>query len=568
LRTNRKWFIVLAVVSILALVAAGCSKSTTNTGGDKGTTTTPAPAEDKNKPVDGGTLTIGTFSDMVTLNPFVAQDTSSGQIQGYVLASLFDVDAKANLVADEWAIAKEPYKVSADGKTYSIKIRTDAKWSDGSPITIDDVVWSFQMYSTEAVGYPGYSSYAQVQEVKKTGNDSFDIILKDVDARFDYALNNYIAPKKVFEGVKPEELGKAKYGTDPKSTITSGPYKWTEWVEKQYIKVDRDANYWGKKPNIQTIVQKIYTDQNTEVQALLKGEVDFLDTIQVAHLDVLKGQSNLHVDEGAAPSYDYLAFNFNPDNWPKKVSPFASAKTRIALNYAINRKGMVDSVLTGHGALLNGPFLPGAWADTPEAATNFAYDVNKAKQMLAEDGWKAGSDGILVKDGVKFEFELMTNAGNKRRESFAAIIQQNLKDVGINVILKPMDFSALVDCCANTGKFQALLLGWQLGLDPDAESLFSSKFYPPAGQNAGFYKNEKTDALWEKGYKVVDKAQRKAIYADILKEFAQDPPYIFLAMRNDITAFNDKVHWAPADKPVHSIGYGTQFHIFNWWVTK
>jgi peptide/nickel transport system substrate-binding protein len=565
LQKNRKWLLVLAVLTVFALVVSGCTKKTTDTPANPAT---PPVTVDPTKPVDGGTLTYGTFSDMTTLNPFVSQDTSSGDVQSWVLASLYDVDAKANLVVSPWSIAKEPYKVSADGKTYTAKIRTDAKWSDGSAITIDDVVWTFQMYATEATGYPGYSTYAQVKEVRKVGTDTMEIELKDVDARFDYALNNYIAPKKAFEGMKPEELAKAKYGQDPKNTLTSGPYLWSEWVEKQYVKVDMNPAYWGQKPHIQTIVYKIYADQNTEVQALLKGEVDYLATIQVAHLDVLKGQSNLHVNEGAAPSYDYMAYNFNPDNWPGKFVPFAGAKTRMAIAHAVNIKGMVDAALQGHGAQLNGPFLPGAWADSPEVTANFNYDLNKAKALLAEDGWKAGSDGILVKDGHRFEFELLTNAGNKRRESFIAVIQQNLADVGIKVTLKPMDFSALVDCCANTGKYQAMVLGWQLGLDPDAESLFSSKFFPPAGQNGGFYKNEKTDALWEKGYKVTDKAARKAVYADILKEFAQDPPYLFLAMRNDITAYNDRVHWAPEDQPVHAIGYGYMFHIFNWWVTK
>lgn len=575
---TRKWLALLAAVSIFSLVIAGCG---TTDGKDKGATTTtppatttpapapaPAPKPDPNKPVDGGTLTVGTFSDIVNINPIMIDDTTSQWVANRVFANLFDLDAKGNAVVSPWSIAKEPYKVTNEGKLYTIKIRTDAKWSDGSPITIDDVVFTYQTMANEKVGSPQYANFAQVKEVKKVDNETFTIEMKDVDARFEGALNWGIAPAKAFAGMKPEEIGKAPFGTTPKNTITSGAYLWSEWVEKQYHKLDRNPNYWGKKANIQTVIYKIYADQNTLVQALIKGEVDFVEQIPTAQLPAVQAQKSLKTIEGPGPLYDYMAFNFKADNWPNKFVPFAGAKTRQAINHAINRKGMVDSVLQGHGSLLNGPFLPGGWADSPEVTAKWEFDVNKAKQLLAEDGWKAGSDGILVKDGHKFEFELMTNSGNKRRESFVAVIQQNLADVGIKVTLKPMDFSALIDQYVTPGKFQALLLGWRLGVDPDAESIFSSKFFPEAGQNAGWYKNEKTDALWEKGYKVTDKAQRKAAYADILKEFAQDPPYVFVAAVNVIIGHNDRVHWAEADKPLTTLPDGQTFHLYNWWVTN
>ena len=555
------------LLSAMLLVSA-CSGS-----GSKSTDNGSKPADtaqvDANKPQDGGTLTIATTSDIVSLNPLTYDDTASGDLINLVFAPLYDVSAKGDLVVDDWSLAAEPYKVSADGKTYTVKIKPNAKWSDGSPVTADDVAFTFQTFADPKAGLPAHDSFASVAKVEKVDNTTVNIILKEVDATFELnALNTAIVPAKVFKDVPVEKIKDSTYGKDVKTFISNGPYKWAEWAEKQYNKLVRDPNYWGKKPNIDTIIYKIYADQNTEVQALLKGEVDFIETVPVAQLDAVKANSNLHIFEGPGPAYDYIGFNFKPDNWPGGFVPFAGAKTRLAINYAINRKGMVDSVLKGHGTLINGPFLPDSWANTPEAAANFQYDANKAKQLLAEDGWKAGSDGILVKDGHKFEFDLMFNSGNKRRESYAAIIQQNLQDVGIKVNLKPMDFSALVDQYITPGKFQALLLGWQLSLDPDARSLFSSKFFPPAGQNSGFYKNEKTDALWDQARTTSDKAKRKAAYAEILKEFANDPPYVFIAQQNIMTAYNDRVHWAKEDQPVQAIPYGYTFHIFNWWVTK
>jgi len=557
--------LALAIVMATALFA-GCSKGTKTE--NPTTTTPPATTVDPNKPVDGGTLTIGTFSDIVTVNPIMIDDTSSADVAGFLFAQLYDVSAKGEVIVSPWSIAKEPFAVSADKKSYTVKIRTDAKWSDGKPITADDVVFTYKTLSNEAVGSPGYSNYAQIADVKANGADTVVITLKDVDSRFEYSLTANIVPAASFKDVKPEDIGKSKFGTDRAATVTSGPYTWAEWTEKQYIRLKKDPNYWGQKPHIDEIVFKIYADQNTEVQALMKGEIDFLETVPVAQLEALKGVQGISIYEDAGPVYDYVAFNFLPDNWPNKFVPFAGAKTRQAINHALNRKGMVDSVLKGHGTLLNGPFLASGWAATPEATAKWEFDVAKAKKLLEEDGWKPGADGILVKDGHKFEFELMTNAGNKRRESYAAIIQQNLADVGIKVNIKTLDFSAMIPDNVTPGKYQALLLGWQLGLDPDAESIFSANYFPPAGQNSGWYKNEKTDKLWEQGYKVTSRAERKAVYADILKEFANDPPYVFLASQNLMTAYNQRVHWAKEDAPVQAIPYGYFYHILNWWVTK
>lgn len=565
---NRRWLAILAVLISATLLLSAC---TSKSGGDKEqNNTTPPTTEQKpdpNKPRDGGTMTIGTFSDIVTVNPFAYDDTASGDIVNLVYAPLYGVNAKGEIVVDDWSVADKMYQVSADQKTYTVFVNKNAKFSDGSPLTAEDVAFTFKTFANKEVASPNYASYATIKDVRVKDPQTVEIELTDVDARFVFSLNTPIVPAKSFKDVKPADIQKAAYGTDVKQTITSGPWIWKEWQEKNYITLERNPNWFGKKVNIQTIIFKYYADQNTEVQALLKGEVDFLETVPVAQLDAIKGVQGLNIFESPSQSYDYISYSFKDENFPSGKSPFHGAKTRQAIAYAINRKGMVDSVLKGHGTLLNGPFLPGGWADSPEVTVNYQYDVNKAKQLLAEDGWKAGSDGILVKDGNKFEFDLMTNSGNKRRESYMAIIQQNLQEVGIKVNLKPMDFSALVDNWVDPGKYQALLLGWSLGLDPDMESVFSSEFFPPAGQNGGWYANKKTDDLWKQGYKVADTAKRKEVYKGILQEFANDPPYVFLAQQNNMTAFNGRVHWNKEDQPVHMIAYGYVFHIYNWWVT-
>jgi peptide/nickel transport system substrate-binding protein len=562
--SKRRMTTVVGLMLSTAMLVSACSSKTTDKPGS-----TPAPAVDPNKVVDGGNLILGEFSDIKTLNPMYADDTASTDLVNFVFAGLYDNTRNFDLEVNERTVAAALPEVSADGLTYTIKIKNNVKWSDGTPLTMEDVLFTYQMMRDPKAGYAGQSAYDTVKDIKKVDETTFQIILKEVDARFRYSLGIVPMPAKVFKDLKPEDYQANPFGKDPSKTIYSGPYVWKEWKEKQYNIVERNPNYWSKKANIQTITLKQYADQNTEIQALVAGEVDYVSAIPVATLPAVEGKPGLKTFEGLGQSYDYLMFNFKDDAFPQGKSPFHSAKTRQAIGFAINKKGMIDSVLKGHGVPQEGPFLSTSWANDTAISKGYPFNAATAKTLLAEDGWKAGADGILAKDGIKFEFDLITNSGNKRRESFMAIIQQNLADVGIKVNIKPLDFQAITGDITKKGTFQALLLGWSMNNpDPDKEGLFGTKQLPPTGQNYGSYSNTKMDQLWIDGYHAVDQAKRKAVYTDALKEMQADPAYIFLAAPNTIMGYKDNVHWADKDKPEPSVSTGYLYHAFDWWVTK
>ncbi|MUT64326.1 peptide-binding protein [Paenibacillus sp. NEAU-GSW1] len=566
---------VLALLMVVILLA-GCTSN--NNGGNDAespkpsdTAATTAPTEspkDDNAPRVGGTLTVSTFSDIVTVNPLYVQDTASGDI-GYLLySSLYNLDRSGNIVAEPWSLAAELPQISEDGKTYTIKLKNTAKWSDGQPVTADDVVYTINTSINPAAGSPAIATLDKIDKVEKVDDYTLKITLKQVYAPFQYSLMLSPVPAHILKDVKVEELQAHPYGKDPAQTVTNGPWKWSEWKTAQYVSVEADPNYWGEvKPNIQKIVYKIYADQNTEVQALIKGEVDTTLAIPIPQIDAVKSNDKIKLVTGRSSSYEYISFNFDPNNHPGKFVPFASQKARQAIAHALNRQGMVDNVLKGTGALMNSPFMPGSWADSPNAV-NYSYDAEQAKKLLAEDGWVAGKDGILEKDGKRFSFELQYNSGNSRREQVSTIIQQNLKDVGIEVVPKAMDFATWIDQNITPGKYPAILLGWSLSNpDPDAESIFSSKYFPPTGQNVGWYKNEKLDKLWVDGYSVVDQAARKTIYDEIAKEISADLPYIFLYQYGNPQGVGPKVKYAEEDAPEPSHQTGYFYHIIKWWLT-
>ncbi|SET68502.1 peptide-binding protein [Paenibacillus sp. NFR01] len=575
---KRNWWSILLIVSLIGILFTGCS---TNNNASNGNTpaesaaptesaapeATEAPAADA--PVDGGSIVLSSFSDIVNINPLLIGDTSSGDVANFLFASIYDIDRSGNIAAEPWSLAAELPQISEDGLTYTVKLKDTIKWSDGQPITADDIVYTVQTAINPETGSPLISSLDKVKKVEKVDEHTVKFTLSQVYAPFLYSLSMTPVPAHILKDVAPKEIQTNAYGTDPAKTVTSGPWKWTAWKQGESHTLDADPNYWGEvKPHIAQIVYKIYADQNTEVQALLKGDVDQVSAVPVTQVDAVKANDSIHVIQKPGPTYEYLGFNFDANNFPDKYGLFAGQKTRQAIAYALNRQGMVDNILKGVGALMNAPFLPDTWADPGDAAVNYEYSADKAKQLLAEDGWVAGKDGILTKDGHRFSFELQYNAGNSRREQVAAVIQQNLKDVGIEATPKAIDFSAWIDQNVTPGKYQAILLAWSLNNpDPDAESIFSSKYFPPAGQNSGWYKNEKLDQLWIDGYSTVDQEKRKEVYKELGKEISTDLPYVFLYQYGSAIGTGPRVHWAEEDAPEPSLGYGQYFHAIKWWVT-
>lgn len=578
---KRKWWSGLLVLSLVGVLFTGCSTNNTAGSSTSAPAATTAPAESAapdateapaaDAPVDGGTLVTSSFSDIVNINPLLVNDTSSGDVAQFVFAKLYNLDREGNVQAEDWSLAAALPEISEDGLTYTVKLKDTAKWSDGQPVIADDVVYTIETAKNPETGSPLTSAFDKVKSAEKVDAQTVKITMTQVYAPFLYALVQEIVPAHILKDVKPTEMQKNAYGTDPAKTVTNGPWKWTAWKQGENHTLDADPNYWGTvKPHIAQVIYKIYADQNTEVQAIMKGDTDHISAIPVTQVEAVKADGKIDIIQKPGAQYEYVNFNFDGKNFPDGYGLFQGQKTRQAIAHALNRQGMVDNILKGVGALMNAPFLPDTWADPGDAAVNYDYNAETAKKLLAEDGWVADAkDGILVKDGHRFSFELQYNAGNSRREQVAAVIQQNLKDVGIEVKPKAIDFAAWIDQNVTPGKYQALLLAWSLNTpDPDAESIFSSKYFPPSGQNSGWYKNEKLDKLWVDGYSTVDQDKRKEIYKEVGKEISTDLPYVFLYQYGQAIGTGPRVHWAEEDAPEPSLGYGQFFHAIKWWVTE
>jgi peptide/nickel transport system substrate-binding protein len=341
--------------------------------------------------------------------------------------------------------------------------------------------------------------------------------------------------------------------------IGTGPYKFKEWTAGEKIVLDANSNYFDGKPYIARRLTRIIPDPATMFLELKAGKIDYmgLDPIQYQR------QTNTKRFKQDFRKYKYLSFGYTYLGYNLKDWRFKDKMVRQALTTAIDRKGIIKGVLLGLGEIIDAPYKPDTYWYNHNVKT-YPYDPEKAKQMLAEAGWKdTDGDGILEKDGKPFEFTILTNQGNKSREKAATIIQQNLKRVGIKVDIRVIEWAAFLKNFINKRKFDAVLLGWSIGIDPDQKDIWLSTKIGEHELNFISYNNPRVDELLgEKAVKTYDRAERKKYYDEFQAIIAEDQPYTFLYAPYSLPIISARIKGI---KPA-PIGIGYSFD--KWYVPK
>jgi len=254
-------------------------------------------------------------------------------------------------------------------------------------------------------------------------------------------------------------------------------------------------------------------------------------------------------------SYTYLGFNL-------KHPWFSEKKVRQAIAYALDKEEIVKGVLLGMGSVSTGPFVPDTWPYNPNVK-KYEYNPQRAKELLKEAGWQdSDNDGILEKEGKKFEFTILTNMGNTARIKTATIIQYRLRDVGIKVNIRQLEWSAFINWFIDKKRFEAVILGWSIGLDPDQYDIWHSTKIKEKELNFVSFKDPEVDELLEKGRRTFDIEKRKQAYFRIQEILAEELPYIFLYVPDNLPIVSARFEGiTPAP-----IGIG--YNLEKWYVPK
>ncbi len=298
-----------------------------------------------------------------------------------------------------------------------------------------------------------------------------------------------------------------------------------------------NPDYWEGRPYISRIVYRIIPSQAT---IFLELKARGLDAAGLTALQY-KRQTEYPAFRKAynkfrypSNGYTYLGFNL-------KDPRFADKRVRQAFAHAINKNELIDGVILGLGREATGPYKPGTWVYNPQVKT-YPYDLAKAKALLAEAGWKdTNGDGLLDKDGKPFAFELLTNQGNDERKKVAEIIQASLREVGVGVEVRILEWAAFLKEYIKKRRFEAIVLGWGIGLDPDQYDVWHSSKTGPDELNHISFQNAEVDGLLEKGRSSCVQSERKQYYDRLQEVLAEEQPIVFLYFRDALPAVSSRV---------------------------
>ncbi|MCM8749546.1 peptide-binding protein [Thermomicrobiaceae bacterium CFH 74404] len=503
----------------------------------------------------GGTLIEGSFADAKTLNPILVSDTASGAVSDLIFNSVIRVDPQTTEPVGDLA---EGWEISDDGLVYTFTLRDGVTFHDGEPFTADDVKFTYDLFMNEATGSPRTAEMTErIKTVEVVDERTVRFTLNFPVAPFLVEQMVYgIVPQHVLQDVDPAQLAQDPFSTGQKGrTIGTGPFMFEEWVKDDHITLVKNPNYWEGEPNLDQYIWKVVPDATVVAQQLKTGEIDYGD-IEPSQLEDMRLQPNVNIYKYDTFDFTFYAYQLDPE----KTTIFQEKEVRQALLYALDRQAMIDAIRFGIGRVAVGTMPVMSWAYNPDAIQNkYEYDPERAKQLLDQAGWTPGPDGIRQKNGQRLAFTIYTNAGNKIREQYVAVFQEQWRQIGVECTPQTEEWNAFLDRITGTKDFEMFLVGFSWGVDPDQSTMWKCSAYE-GGFNMNKYCNPEVDQLLDEALRTTDQEQRKELYTQMQNILMEDLPSAILDFPQALSVVNKRVHnLFPND-------VDDRYNAHQWWV--
>ena len=465
-------------------------------------------------PVAGDTLIMGSGADAVNLLPVLASDGTSGDINGLVYNGLVRYDKDLNIEGE----LAERWEISPDNLTLTFHLRQGVRWHDGAPFTAEDVLFTYRLLVDPKTPTAYAERYRQVATAEVLDAYTFRVRYHKplATALISWAFS--VHPRHLLEGV---EITKSPLASHP---IGTGPYRFVAWQRGEKIVLEANPDYFEGPPYIQRVLYRVIPDASTMFLEMQSGGLDHmgLTPLQYARqTDTPAFRRRFRKYRYPAFAYTYLGYNLHRPMFQDK-------RVRQALSYAIDKQEIIDGVLLGLGQVASGPYKPGSWAHNSDVSL-YRYDPQRARALLAEAGWQdSDGDGVLDRGGKPLAFTIVTNQGNDQRVKAGEIIQRRLSEVGVKVKLRVVEWAAFLKEFINPGNFDATILGWSGGIDPDVYNVWHSSKTGPGELNFIAFQNTEVDQLLEAGRRTFDQKERKRFYDRFQEILAEEQPYTFL----------------------------------------
>lgn len=462
------------------------------------------------------TLRIAVQQEARTLNPILASNTVDTFVQRFMFEPLVSADPQGNpvpmLAAAVPTVANGG--ISRDGRTVTYRLRPNARWSDGVPVTSSDVRFSWNAIvsgANNAVARHGYDDVTAI--------DARDARVAVVHLRKPLAsfVNTFFAESDQPYSLVPEHalakypnLNQIAFNASP--TVTDGPFKFQSWTHgDRIVLVANDAFFMGK-PHLRRVIIRIVPDENTSVSLLRTREIDYMYQPSIATYPTLKAAPGVHTVWVNMNGYEGIVLN-------SRRKPLDNPKVRDAIAYAIDKAQIVRSLTYGNARVANADLPDWLWAANP-AIVSRPRDVARARRLLRE----AGIAGPIA-------LTIVSETANVTHKREAVLIQSMLKDVGINAQLKTYPGDLLYAPAGgggilNSGNFDIDIWPWYAGIDPDNSSQFSCESIPPGGWNEARYCNPEMEREQQTALSTNDRAARIAAYHRIESLVARDNPIV------------------------------------------
>lgn len=526
---------------IFSLIMAACVVMTAGCGGNASTQTAESTdTQTVSSIADRDTLNIVLADEIVSLDPAYSYDNLTNQVVNQITQGLLYFDYSGQLqpqLCSSWE--------AVDSTTYVYQIRDDVCFSDGSPMTMEDVLFSLNRHMDEDVASYLAWMYANVDSIEQTGDWEITVHLTEPDAAWQYAFATtagHIISKEYYEE-NAEQFGQPGVGV-----IGTGPYVLDSWTTGSEIKLTYNENYWDKEnvPQFKNIDFKIITDANTQATTLASGQADYMFDPPTEMLDTIREAENMSVTEVDGWTVLWMAMNC-------QSGPFSDVNVRKAVAYALDKDSLYEGVLTENGSYAkNGmPFSSAlygseseSWTAYAETAVDEKNDIEKAKEYLAQSAYPDG-----------FECSLYINQ-DSIYNSIAVYVQSALSQIGIDVTIETKSGDEMSNIqFGSTRDYDLAIVRWTADY-PDVSGqlypLFHSSNIAEGGGNTSCYSNPEVDALLEAEVASIDMKERTELMQQALTIIANDTPmigfdypYKRVAMNSELTGFeaNASITW-------------------------
>ena len=447
------------------------------------------------------------------------------------------------------------YEVSEDGLTWTVNIREDAKFSDGQPLTSEDVVFTFEklMESSSTV------DLTFVDSVTSKSDYSLEFKLKSPRSTF---ISNLIAT-----GIVPKKSYTSEYYQNP---IGSGPLVLVQWDKGQQIIVKPNENYYGQKPNFDKITF-LFLEEDAAFAAAKAGQLDMTaipPSYASQKIEGMKLTEVSSVDNRGIMFPTVKSGEADADSNPIGNDVTSDLAIRQAINVALDRQAIVDGVLEGYGTKAYSICDKMPWWNEETVTTD--NDVDLAKKILADGGWiDADGDGILEKDNIKAEFNLVYPSGDQLRQSLAMVVADMVKPIGINIVIEAKTWDEIEAVLHK----DAILMGWGSQDPLEMYNVYSSKMKGVEWYNPGYYENQKVDEYMEKALQARSEEEANEYWKKAQWDGETglsgkgDVPWVWLVNRSHLYLVNDKLDIGKQQIQPHGHGWPLTSNIEQWkWI--